>query len=202
MIVGFTLISEMQEWLTEEHLRVIGEIEAEKQRALDEEEEKRKQKIREENAERDRRAGTPVTKENFMEWKQKFDAEKAEMKRQKELEESKKGRKGNSSSSSSSSGDKKKLTGRQMFEQDDKLMENDSMLDDVDLVIEYMIEQQIDENEEGLDDLTFSDEEEDGDGDGDGDGDEEAGESSSNTSVTVNNNRRGGKRQRKKNANI
>ncbi|XP_045197586.2 RWD domain-containing protein 1-like [Mercenaria mercenaria] len=99
MAMVFTLVSAVQEELT-------TLIEQSKQRRLDAEE-KRKQE--EEELERKKFEGTRVTIENFLAWKTKFDAEMAELCKQKNDNETA----------------KSKLTGKELFLKDASMMESD-----------------------------------------------------------------------------
>eukprot|EP00079_Xenopus_tropicalis_P025189 XP_012818332.1 PREDICTED: RWD domain-containing protein 1 isoform X1 [Xenopus tropicalis] len=101
MVMIFTLVSAVQDKLNE----IVDQIKTRK-----EEEKVRKEKEAEE-AEKVRFHGTPVTIENFLSWKAKFDAEVCEMKKKRQKEEEQSG--------------KNKLTGKQLFETDHNLDTSD-----------------------------------------------------------------------------
>ncbi|XP_064474204.1 RWD domain-containing protein 1-like isoform X2 [Ornithodoros turicata] len=98
MAMIFSLVSAASEWLT---------THAENIRVRKEEEEKRKH-AKEEEVERAKFEGTRVTVECFLAWKEKFDAEMSEL-YNKEKETA-----GN-----------RKLTGRELFERDQNLIDSD-----------------------------------------------------------------------------
>ncbi|XP_019375600.1 PREDICTED: RWD domain-containing protein 1 isoform X2 [Gavialis gangeticus] len=101
MVMIFTLVSAVQEKLNEIVDHIKTRIEEEK-----------KQKEREaEEAEKECFHGTPVTIENFLSWKAKFDTELLELKRKKMKEEEQAG--------------KNKLSGKQLFEMDHNLDTSD-----------------------------------------------------------------------------
>uniref|UniRef100_A0A8D0C5X3 RWD domain-containing protein 1 n=1 Tax=Salvator merianae TaxID=96440 RepID=A0A8D0C5X3_SALMN len=100
MVMIFTLVSAVQEKLNE----IVDQIQTRR-----EEEKKQKEKEAEE-AEKSFH-GTPVTIENFLSWKAKFDAELLEIKRKRMKEEEQSG--------------KNKLTGKQLFERDHNLDTSD-----------------------------------------------------------------------------
>ncbi|KAM4681520.1 RWD domain-containing protein 1 isoform 2-T2 [Amazona ochrocephala] len=82
MVMIFTLVSAVQEKLNE----IVDQIKTRR-------EEEKKQKEREaEEEEKQRFHGTPVTIENFLNWKAKFDAELLEIKRKKMKEEEQAGK--------------------------------------------------------------------------------------------------------------
>ncbi|NXY90448.1 RWDD1 protein, partial [Alcedo cyanopectus] len=82
MVMIFTLVSAVQEKLNE----IVDQIKTRR-------EEEKKQKEREaEEEEKQRFHGTPVTIENFLSWKAKFDAELLEIKRKKMKEEEQAGK--------------------------------------------------------------------------------------------------------------
>ncbi|KAE8602625.1 hypothetical protein XENTR_v10014057 [Xenopus tropicalis] len=82
MVMIFTLVSAVQDKLNE----IVDQIKTRK-----EEEKVRKEKEAEE-AEKVRFHGTPVTIENFLSWKAKFDAEVCEMKKKRQKEEEQSGK--------------------------------------------------------------------------------------------------------------
>lgn len=98
MAMIFTLVSAASEWLNQHS----------DDKQIREEEAKRLQKEREEEAERVKFEGTRVTVECFLAWKDKFDAEMAEIKNRE---------KQNTTSL--------KLTGRELFEKDKNLIDSD-----------------------------------------------------------------------------
>ncbi|KAK2710849.1 RWD domain-containing protein 1-like [Artemia franciscana] len=97
MVMIFTLVSIAQEWLAES-------LDLEKTRI---QEERERIRTEAEEAEKRRFMGTPVTVQNFLSWKEKFDAELASMKK---VEKEDKDR---------------KLTGRELFLRDKTLIESD-----------------------------------------------------------------------------
>ncbi|NP_001267531.1 RWD domain containing 1 S homeolog [Xenopus laevis] len=103
MVMIFTLVSAVQDKLNE----IVDQI-----KTRSEEEKLRKEKEAEE-AEKLQVCfhGTPVTIENFLSWKAKFDVEMAEIKKKKQKEEEQSG--------------KSKLTGKQLFERDHNLDTSD-----------------------------------------------------------------------------
>ncbi|XP_030054399.1 RWD domain-containing protein 1 isoform X1 [Microcaecilia unicolor] len=101
MVMIFTLVSAVQEKLNE----IVDQIKTRK------EEEKLQREKEAEEAEKVLFHGTPVTIENFLSWKAKFDIELAEHKRKKQKEEEQAG--------------KIKLTGKQLFETDHNLDTSD-----------------------------------------------------------------------------
>ncbi|XP_071997834.1 RWD domain-containing protein 1 [Engystomops pustulosus] len=101
MVMIFTLVSAVQDKLNE----IVDQIKTRR-----EEEKIRKEKEAEE-AEKKRFHGTPVTIENFLNWKAKFDAEMSEVKKKRQKEEEQAG--------------KIKLTGKQLFETDHNLDTSD-----------------------------------------------------------------------------
>ncbi|XP_006013093.1 RWD domain-containing protein 1 [Latimeria chalumnae] len=92
MVMIFTLVTAVQEKLNE----IVDQVKSRR-----EQEQKRKEKEAEE-AEKVCFHGTPVTIENFLSWKARFDAELMEMRKKKQKEEEQSG--------------KNKLTGKQLFE--------------------------------------------------------------------------------------
>ncbi|PIO31219.1 hypothetical protein AB205_0147890 [Aquarana catesbeiana] len=101
MVMIFTLVSAVQDRLNE----IVDQIKTRR------EEEKLIVEKEAEEAEKVRFHGTPVTIENFLSWKAKFDADLAEMRRKKLKEEEQSG--------------KIKLTGKQLFETDHNLDTSD-----------------------------------------------------------------------------
>ncbi|XP_057384014.1 RWD domain-containing protein 1 isoform X2 [Balaenoptera acutorostrata] len=101
MVMIFTLVTAVQEKLNE----IVDQIKTRR-----EEEKKQKEKEAEE-AEKQLFHGTPVTIENFLSWKAKFDAELLEIKKKRMKEEEQAG--------------KNKLSGRQLFETDHNLDTSD-----------------------------------------------------------------------------
>lgn len=99
MVMAFVLISNVNEWLQRK-------CENFEQRKIEEQERKKREA---EEAELRRFEGTRVTIETFMAWKRKFDAEMAELERQKQKDE----------------GSNKKFTGRELFEKDKTMIESD-----------------------------------------------------------------------------
>lgn len=99
MAMIFTIISAVQERMTSMM----------EQAAKDEEEAAERKKKADEEAERKRFEGTRVNVESFMVWKLKFDAERAEMRRQKGF----------------SDGQAKKPTGKELFLADQSLNDSD-----------------------------------------------------------------------------
>ncbi|XP_072264893.1 RWD domain-containing protein 1 [Pyxicephalus adspersus] len=101
MVMIFTLVSAVQEKLNE----IVDQVKTRR------EEEKLKKEKEAEEAEKVRFHGTPVTIENFLSWKAKFETELAELRRKKQKEEEQSG--------------KNKLTGKQLFERDHNLDTSD-----------------------------------------------------------------------------
>nr|XP_022294197.1 RWD domain-containing protein 1-like [Crassostrea virginica] len=101
MVVVFTIVSAVQEKLTEM-------VEESKRRKVEEAERKQRQL---EEEEQKRFEGTKVSVETFLAWKTKFDAEMAELKKEKILKEKTKG-----------------LTGKEMFLRDASMAESDLKL--------------------------------------------------------------------------
>ncbi|ERE81297.1 RWD domain-containing protein 1 [Cricetulus griseus] len=101
MVMIFTLVTAVQEKLNE----IVDQIKTRR-----EEEKKQKEKEAEE-AEKKLFHGTPVTIENFLSWKAKFDAELLEIKKKRMKEEEQAG--------------KNKLSGKQLFETDHNLDTSD-----------------------------------------------------------------------------
>ncbi|XP_078698933.1 RWD domain-containing protein 1-like isoform X1 [Branchiostoma floridae x Branchiostoma belcheri] len=109
MVMVFTLVSAVQERLSEL-------VEEKKKQA--EEERERKQR-EEEEKEKKRFEGTRVTIETFLAWKDRFDQEIAEKKKSKKEEDN-----------------SKKLTGKQLFERDTSLNDSDArFLDNEDITL-------------------------------------------------------------------
>ncbi|XP_042301282.1 RWD domain-containing protein 1 [Sceloporus undulatus] len=135
MVMIFTLVSAVQEKLNE----IVDQIKTRR-----EEEKKQKEKEAEE-AEKHCFHGTPVTIENFLSWKARFDAELLEIKRKRMKEEEQSG--------------KNKLTGKQLFETDHNLDTSDiQFLEEVGNSVE------VDESLfQEMDDLELEDEEDDPD---------------------------------------
>nr|CAG4648933.1 EOG090X0F6V [Polyphemus pediculus] len=97
MVVVFTLVSAANEWLNNEWDSELKRREEEAERKI----------LEEEEAEKNKCHGTAVTIENFLAWKERFDAEMALLKKpEKEDKE-------------------KKLTGRELFLVDKSLIESD-----------------------------------------------------------------------------
>lgn len=161
-VMIFTLVSAAVEWLSNK----TDEVE-EKQETLEE------RKYRERIAEEQRKCdGTQVTKQTFLAWKAKFDAEMLKLK----LEQQKKsGDLGNLGPTT------KRLTGRELFESDKSMIESDlnfvedldqnqieALLQDVD---ELDLEDDDDDDEELIDtdledqnsELSYTDEDDDAD---------------------------------------
>ncbi|XP_028579067.1 RWD domain-containing protein 1 [Podarcis muralis] len=135
MVMIFTLVSAVQEKLNE----IVDQIKTRK-----EEETKQKEKEAEE-AEKQCFHGTPVTIENFLSWKAKFDLEMLEFKRKKVKEEEQSG--------------KNKLTGKQLFETDHNLDTSD-----IQFLEEAGNSVEVDESLfQEMDDLELEDEEDDPD---------------------------------------
>ncbi|XP_032635429.1 RWD domain-containing protein 1 [Chelonoidis abingdonii] len=135
MVMIFTLVSAVQEKLNE----IVDQIKTRQ-------EEEKKQKEREaEEAEKLCFHGTPVTIENFLSWKAKFDAELLEIKRKKMKEEEQSGR--------------NKLSGKQLFETDHNLDTSD-----IQFLEEAGNSVEVDESLfQEMDDLELDDEEDDPD---------------------------------------
>ncbi|XP_007429119.1 RWD domain-containing protein 1 [Python bivittatus] len=135
MVMIFTLVSAVQEKLNEIVDQIKTRREAEKKQKEKEAEEAEKQCFH----------GTPVTIENFLRWKAKFDLELLEIKRKKMKEEEQCG--------------KNKLTGKQLFETDHNLDTSDiQFLEDAGNSVE------VDESLfQEMDDLELEDDEEDPD---------------------------------------
>lgn len=98
MAMIFTLVSATSEWLTKHA----------EQMQLRREQEEKQRRAKEEEAERAKFEGTRVTVECFLAWKEKFDAEMAEL-RNKDKENAV----------------MRKLTGRELFERDQNLIDSD-----------------------------------------------------------------------------
>lgn len=125
-VMIFILVTDILEWLCNksDDEAIELELEREKQRELDREECKRFD-------------GTPVTEQNFLAWKAKFDAEllKAKISQQKLLAEQ-------------GSSNTNRLTGREMFESDKTLAESDlNFVEDLDQGQIEALMQNIDEFE-------------------------------------------------------
>ncbi|XP_059690300.1 RWD domain-containing protein 1 isoform X2 [Gavia stellata] len=135
MVMIFTLVSAVQDKLNE----IVDQIKTRR-------EEEKKQKEREaEEEEKQRFHGTPVTIENFLNWKAKFDAELLEIKRKKMKEEEQAG--------------KNKLSGKQLFEMDHNLDTSD-----IQFLEEAGNSVEVDESLfQEMDDLELEDEEDDPD---------------------------------------
>ncbi|XP_029080173.1 RWD domain-containing protein 1 isoform X1 [Monodon monoceros] len=135
MVMIFTLVTAVQEKLNE----IVDQI-----KTRQEEEKKQKEKEAEE-AEKQLFHGTPVTIENFLSWKAKFDAELLEIKKKRMKEEEQAG--------------KNKLSGRQLFETDHNLDTSDiQFLEDAGNNVE------VDESLfQEMDDLELEDDEDDPD---------------------------------------
>ncbi|KAM4771453.1 RWD domain-containing protein 1 [Rhinophrynus dorsalis] len=101
MVMIFTLVSAVQDRLNE----IVDQIKTRR------EEEKVQKEKEAEEAEKVRFHGTPVTIENFLSWKAKFEAELAEMRKKRQKEEEQSG--------------KIKLSGKQLFERDHNLDTSD-----------------------------------------------------------------------------
>ncbi|CAH2252094.1 RWD domain-containing 1 [Pelobates cultripes] len=130
MVMIFTLVSAVQEKLNE----IVDQI-----KTRIEEEKVQKEKEAEE-AEKTRFHGTPVTIENFLSWKAKFEADLAEIRRKRQKEEEQSG--------------KNKLTGKQLFETDHNLDTSD-----IDFLEEAGNSVEVDESLfQDLDDLELDDE--------------------------------------------
>ncbi|XP_054249104.1 RWD domain-containing protein 1 isoform X2 [Indicator indicator] len=135
MVMIFTLVSAVQEKLNE----IVDQMKTRR-----EEEKKQKEKEAEEE-EKQRFHGTPVTIENFLNWKAKFDAELLEIKRKKMKEEEQAG--------------KNKLSGKQLFEMDHNLDTSD-----IQFLEEAGNSVEVDESLfQEMDDLELEDEEDDPD---------------------------------------
>nr|XP_035141534.1 LOW QUALITY PROTEIN: RWD domain-containing protein 1-like [Callithrix jacchus] len=135
MVMIFTLVTAVQEKLNE----IVDQIKTRR-----EEEKKQKEKEAEE-AEKQLFHGTPVTIENFLNWKAKFDAELLEIKKKRMKEEEQAG--------------KNKLSGKQLFETDHNLDTSDiQFLEDAGNNVE------VDESLfQEMDDLELEDDEDDPD---------------------------------------
>ncbi|KAK1337967.1 LOW QUALITY PROTEIN: hypothetical protein QTO34_001071 [Cnephaeus nilssonii] len=135
MVMIFTLVTAVQEKLNE----IVDQIKTRR-----EEEKKQKEKEAEE-AEKQLFHGTPVTIENFLSWKAKFDAELLEIKKKRMKEEEQAG--------------KNKLSGKQLFETDHNLDTSDiQFLEDAGNNVE------VDESLfQEMDDLELEDDEDDPD---------------------------------------
>ncbi|KAM8809682.1 RWD domain-containing protein 1 [Eudromia elegans] len=135
MVMIFTLVSAVQEKLNE----IVDQIKTRR------EEEKKQKEIEAEEEEKQRFHGTPVTIENFLNWKAKFDAELLEIKRKKMKEEEQAG--------------KNKLSGKQLFEMDHNLDTSD-----IQFLEEAGNSVEVDESLfQEMDDLELEDEEDDPD---------------------------------------
>ena len=97
MVVIFTLVSAANEWLNNEWDSELKRIEDEAEQKVLEAEEAEKNKFH----------GTPVSIENFLAWKERFDAEMAEFKKPEKVDKD------------------QKLTGRELFLTDKSLIESD-----------------------------------------------------------------------------
>ncbi|XP_054850640.1 RWD domain-containing protein 1 isoform X2 [Eublepharis macularius] len=135
MVMIFTLVSAVQEKLNV----MVDQIKTRR------EEEKRQKEKEAEEAEKQCFHGTPVTIENFLSWKAKFDADLLENKRKKMKEEEQTGR--------------NKLTGKQLFERDHNLDTSD-----IQFLEEAGNSVEVDESLfQEMDDLELEDEEDDPD---------------------------------------
>lgn len=101
MVMIFTLVSAVQDKLNE----IVDQIKNRRDEAKIQKEKEA------EELEKERFHGTPVTIENFLNWKAKFDADSEEMRRKRQKEEEQAG--------------KSKLTGKQLFETDHNLDTSD-----------------------------------------------------------------------------
>ncbi|ELK00669.1 RWD domain-containing protein 1 [Pteropus alecto] len=135
MVMIFTLVTAVQEKLNE----IVDQIKTRR------EEEKKKKEKEAEEAEKQLFHGTPVTIENFLSWKAKFDAELLEIKKKRMKEEEQAG--------------KNKLSGKQLFETDHNLDTSDiQFLEDAGNNVE------VDESLfQEMDDLELEDDEDDPD---------------------------------------
>lgn len=97
MVVIFTLVSAANEWLNDEWDSELKRIEDEAERKI----------IEAEEAEKNKFHGTPVSIENFLAWKEEFDAEMALLKKPEKEDKD------------------KKLTGRELFIVDKSLVDSD-----------------------------------------------------------------------------
>lgn len=97
MVVIFTLVSAANEWLNNEWDSELKRIEDEAERKI----------IEAEEAEKNKFHGTPVSIENFLAWKEEFDAEMALLKKPEKEDKD------------------KKLTGRELFIVDKSLVDSD-----------------------------------------------------------------------------
>lgn len=152
-VMIFNLVSATFEWLSNKQ--------ESEQEAPHEEGEEETKNILERQAEENRKIdGTPVTKQSFLIWKAKFDAEMLKI----SLEKLKK------TSEQSSSTITKRLTGRELFESDNSMIESDlNFVEDLDQdQIEALMQDvhglELDEDdetdlEEQDSDISFSDEE-------------------------------------------
>lgn len=97
MVMVFTLVSAANEWLNEEWDSEVKRLEEEAEQRAREAEESEQKKFH----------GTPLTIENFLAWKERFDAEMALLKKAEKEDKD------------------KKLTGRELFMRDKTLNESD-----------------------------------------------------------------------------
>lgn len=106
-VMIFNLVNDVNEWFVKR-----SEKDEEEYKHQDQEDEER------EKAERKKFEGTPVTRETFLAWKTKFDQELLAKKLEKQLE---------------LEAGPKRMTGREMFETDNTLIESDlNFVDDLD----------------------------------------------------------------------
>lgn len=148
-VMIFTLVSAGVEWLSSKTEVVEEEVDSA-------EEQRNKERIAEEQRKID---GTPVTKQTFLAWKAKFDAEMLKIK----IEQQKK-----SGEQTSSGSGVKRLTGRELFETDKSMIESDlNFVEDLDQnqieallqdVEEFDIGDDGDESDEDLTDTDLEDE--------------------------------------------
>ncbi|XP_070568312.1 RWD domain-containing protein 1-like [Ptychodera flava] len=124
MVMVFTIVSAVQEKLNEK-------VDLLKKQILEEEERAEEAKKAKEEAEMAKKfVGTPVTIETFLAWKSKFDQEKTSSRKNLDSNE-----------------DSKKLTGRQLFEEDNTLDDSEvALLDEGDnIVVDESLFQELDD---------------------------------------------------------
>eukprot|EP01135_Chromosphaera_perkinsii_P007355 Nk52_evm3s805 gene=Nk52_evmTU3s805 len=111
MVMVFTIVSCVTEWLEELAKKIKDEIEEEEKRLADERDMARQRE------ETPQFFGTALTKENFLEWREKFE---------RELKAADKGNKTGKGGKGAAETGKGKLTGRQLFEGDVTMKDSDN----------------------------------------------------------------------------
>ena len=115
MVMVFTIVSAVSEWLEGVARQIQDDIIAEEKRIADEKD------LARQREETPQFFGTAVTRENFLEWRSSFEKEQKVL-----SEQAAKGTSGKGGKGTPEGGKKSKLTGRQLFEGNSNLKDSDN----------------------------------------------------------------------------